>query len=303
MQNYISPILYKDEKVIFIVIDCLRLDQWKAMEKILCNFFKIKTDSYLSIIPTATPFSRNSIFSGMFPNEISKNFPDKWKSIEDNINGMNSHESDFLRFFLDCNGFKNKTMKYTKILTYKDGDKFSKRINEYKNIDLLALVINFVDILGHSRSESNILKEMIPNESAYRQAICTWLQSSWLMDVFEVIGSWETTVILTSDHGSIRVNKPIQIKGDRSTSDGLRYKYGKNLYVSSKNGFKINSLDMYKLPVLNKCSEYVISLNNYYYLYPNNFNKFISRFDNSFQHGGISIEEMIVPIVSLKAKQ
>jgi hypothetical protein len=193
-------------------------------------------------------------------------------------------------------------MNYTKVITPEDGQKFANHINEYKNTNLLALVVNFVDMLGHSRSESNVLKEMIPDESAYRKVVCSWMEQSWLKDVFEQISEWDKTVILTSDHGSIRVKKPVQVKGDRETSDGIRYKYGKNLHVSSKVAMKIDSPSNFRLPVIDGATDYILSKDEYYFLYPNNYNRFARRYENSFQHGGISMDEMIVPVGILTGK-
>jgi len=302
LDEYVMPLLQEDRDVVLIVIDCLRVDQWKSLEKILYGSFNIKTDFHLSLLPTATPFSRNAIFSGLFPDEFPKKFPNEWGKMIRDKTSMNRYESEFLSAYLTRNNLSHVSMKYTKIITPRDGQKFGSHINEYKSTKLLALVVNFVDMLGHSRSDSNVLKEMIPDESAYRKAVCSWMEQSWLKDVFEQISQWDKTVIVTSDHGSIRVKKPVQVKGDRDTSTGMRYKYGKNLHVSSKVAMKIDSPSEFRLPVIDGATDYLISKDEYYFLYPNNYNRFARRYENSFQHGGISMDEMIVPVGILTGK-
>jgi len=301
--KHVAPYLENNRDVVFILIDCLRFDQWKSLENILLSKFDIETSSYLSLLPTATPFSRNAIFSGLYPDEIPKLFPDEWKEMLIDEKSMNGFEKKFLRDFLDRNNFKSTSMNYTKITSHKDGDKFASRINEYKNTNLLALVINFVDVLGHSRSESNVLKEMIPNESAYRKIICSWLEQSWLKKVFEQISQWDKTVVLTSDHGSIRVKKPVKIKGDKNTSSGIRYKFGKNLNISSKYAMKIDTPENFRIPAIKGAKDFIFAKSEYFFLYPNDYNKYLKRYKNSFQHGGISMDEMIIPIAILNRKK
>ena len=278
------------------------VEHLKNYAEYVVNLFNIKTEFHLSLLPTATPFSRNAIFSGLYPDEFPKEFPDQWGKMIRDETSMNRYESEFLKSYLQRNNLSQISMNYTKFVNPEDGQKFANHINEYKNTNLLALVVNFVDMLGHSRSESNVLKEMIPDESAYRKAICSWMEQSWLKDVFEQISEWDKTIILTSDHGSIRVKKPVQVKGDRETSDGIRYKYGKNLHVSSKVAMKIDSPANYRLPVIDGATDYILSKDEYYFLYPNNYNRFARRYENSFQHGGISMDEMIVPVGILTGK-
>ena len=225
----ITSKLNNDEKIVLIIMDCLRADQMKAMTSQLANIFHLNSDYYLSILPTATPYSRNAIFSGLFPNQLQEKYTDIWSEMWQDEHSMNRYEDTFLRDQLNRMGFESKSTHYHKVVTYEEGNKLETRIGEFKEVDLLALVVNFVDILGHSRSESDILQEMVPDESAYRNAICAWLENAWLMNVLEEISTWGHTVILTSDHGSTRVTKPVQIKGDRLTSTGIRYKYGQNI--------------------------------------------------------------------------
>ena len=167
---------------------------------------------------------------------------------------------------------------------------------------MLVLVVNFVDILGHSRSESTILQEMVPDESAYRKAICAWLENAWLMDVLKHISTWGRTVFITSDHGSKRVNKAVQIKGDMDTSTGIRYKYGRNLNLPKKVGIRITDTRTYLLPDHGMNTDYIIAKGGHYFVYPNEYHRFAKKYQNSFQHGGISLEELLIPIAIMKGK-
>ena len=300
--KFINPKLINDEKVVLIVLDCLRYDQWKAMTPILSHLFHIQTDHMLSILPTATPYSRNAIFSGLYPNELQLKYREIWDDMWQDEISMNRYEKIFLRDQMDRDGFENKSMKYIKISQYTQGNKLENRINDYKGIDLLALVINFVDILGHSRSKSKVLQEMVPDESAYRKAVCSWLENTWIIKVLEELSSWGHKIILTSDHGITKVNKPIKVKADRETSVGVRYKYGKNIKVNNKAGIIINDPASFKLPIHDTNSNYIIAKGNYFFVYPNDYNKFVKIYKNSFQHGGVSLEEMVLPIAIMEGK-
>ena len=302
LNKFVKPLLINDKDVVLVVIDCLKFDQWKMIKESLAPFYIINTKQHLSILPTATPYSRNAIFSGKYPIDIQHHFPDEWEKMHNDENKLNSFEDYFLNQYLEANNLANKSTHYSKLTTHTQGQKFYNRINEYKNINLLSMVVNFVDILGHSRSESNLLKEMIPDEIAYRRAINDWFKNSWLLDSLIKISKWDKTVIITSDHGSLRVKKPIKIKADRKTSTGIRYKYGKNLNISSKNAITITDLEKYKLSKQENNECFIIAKDDYFFLYPNNYNRFVKRFQNSFHHGGISLDEMIVPIGILECK-
>ena len=167
---------------------------------------------------------------------------------------------------------------------------------------MLALVVNFVDFLGHSRSESKILQEMVPDESAFRKAVCAWLENGWLMDVLKQISTWGHTVFITSDHGSTQVNKAVQIKGDKETSTGIRYKYGRNLNLPEKAGIRITDPGRFFLPDHGMNTDYIIAMGRYFFVYPNEYHRFANRYKNSFQHGGISMEEMIIPMATMKGR-
>ncbi len=298
--NFLHPIINNNQKLIFIIIDCLRLDQWKQISQFLSDSFRIVEDHHISVIPTATPFARNAIFSGLFPSEIKENYPEIWNRMYSEKK-LNHYEDVFFKKLLEKKHI-NKSFHYSKISDYNEGEKFLNKLNDYKNIDILSIVVNFVDILGHSRSESNVLKELIPNESAYRKSIVNWFEKSWLKNAMNIFNEWDADIVITADHGNTQVKKPIIVKADHSASLGLRYKYGRNLNIKNQDVLKIeNSID-YKLPSFDMNTQYVISKNNNFFVYKNDYHKYVNMFKNTFQHGGITMEEMIVPVAHLKSK-
>jgi CheY-like chemotaxis protein len=297
--NFVSPILDKDEKVLLIVIDCLRMDQLKTIQDILYPQYNFKIESAFSILPTATPYSRNGIFSGLMPSEIQKRYPAFWKEPSGDESSLNAHESELLRAQLDRKGYSKKSLIYNKILTFKEGKKLENKFSDYKNADVISIVVNFVDMLGHSRSDSDVLKEMVQNESAYREAIGSWFEKSWLNNILNKIRSWDHTIILTSDHGTIRVKKPTRVKADKFASTGIRYKFGRNLKTDSNSSFVISNPGNYFLPVNDLSTNYIIASEQYFYVYPNDYRYYVNKFEDTFQHGGISLDEMIVPVAIL----
>ena len=302
LPQFVQNHLENNEKVVLILMDCLRSDQLKAMTGQLSQVFHLETEYFLSILPSATPYSRNAIFSGYFPCELQGRYPDLWPKMWNNEKSMNQFEEQFLKDYLTQNSLGSKSVHYHKILSYDEGNKLASRIGEYKEIDILALVVNFVDILGHSRSESKILQEMVPDESAYHKAVCAWLENGWLMDVLKQISTWGHTVFITSDHGSTQVNKAVQIKGDKETSTGIRYKYGRNLNLPEKAGMRITDPGRFFLPNHGMNTDYIIAKGGYFFVYPNEYHRFAKRYQNSFQHGGISLEELLIPIAIMKGK-
>ena len=300
--TYLKPILNNNRKLVFIIIDCLRLDQWKMISKLLNQDFIIKEDFHTAIIPTATPFARNAIFSGLLPNSLKQEYPDIWKKMfyENQLNGF---ENILFEKLLSKNNFNHLNHKYLKISDFKSGKKFLNKVNDYKNTDILNIVVNFVDILGHSRSESQVLSELIPNESAYRKAIYNWFENSWLYEALSVIKNWDDVdIVITSDHGNTGIDKPQLVKGDNSTSMGIRYKYGRNLRVNQKHIFKINKPLEYNLPTFDVNTEYIIAQDSSYFVYNNDYHKYVNMYKNTFQHGGISMDEMIVPLIHMSKK-
>lgn len=296
------PIIKSDKQIIFIIIDCLRLDQWKIISELLYPHFTIKEDYCMSIIPTATPFARNAIFSGLLPNDLKNEENDIWNKMF-NENKLNGYEDILFKKLLSKNNLDNISNAYIKISDFSSGKKLLNKIKDYKNINILNIVVNFVDILGHSRSESKVLSELIPNDSAYRQAIFNWFNNSWLYEILTIIKSWtDTEIIITSDHGNTKIDKPLLVRGDQSTSMGVRYKYGRNLRVDTKHVLKISNPIEYNLPMFDVNTEYIIARNGIYFVYNNDYHKYVNMYKNTFQHGGISMDEMILPLIQLSPK-
>ena len=295
------PIIKNNKQLILIIIDCFRYDQWKMISSLFKPYYNINEGQHYSVLPTATPFARNAIFSGLLPIELKNNEPDLWKKMF--IEGeYNNHEESLFNRALKRNNLNSKTFSYIKISDYANGRKFYNRINDYKSADILGVVVNFVDILGHTRSESQVIKELIPNEAAYRQSILNWFQNSWLKECMNEFVNWDADIVITSDHGNTIVNKPVVVKADQSASKGVRYKYGRNLNLSSKGSLKIKKPELYGLPKFDINTEYIISNESNFLVYSNQYHKYVKMYNGSFQHGGISLDEILVPLIHLKKK-
>lgn len=304
VRKYVKPLLEKGERTIFLVIDNLRLDQWLTIEPLLRDYFRITRDYYFSILPTATPYSRNAIFSGLYPLEIEERLPDLWRDgSEDDDQSRNRKErqlldQQLLRLELEI----KPEPKYIKIIDISEARNVEKRIKEYAGLPLVSIVLNFVDILAHSRSNSAVIKEMIPNEAAFRSMTRSWFEHSHIYGALKEIANFGSKVIITSDHGSIRGLRVAKVIGDRETSTSLRYKYGRNLKVDPKHAFIIRDPRRYKLPARGVNTDYLIAKEDYYFVYPTNYNYYRNFYHDSFQHGGISMEEVILPVMSLEPK-
>ncbi len=300
--KYIIPHIQKNEKTILVIIDCMRVDQWFMLEPFFYEWFNIEKEYYFSVLPTATPFSRNAIFSGLFPSEIGKRYPQYW-ALNDNEESLNKYEKELLELQLGRHNIpKNKDVRYVKVMNNEDARTLEKNIANYLSADVLAIVINFVDILAHSRSDLPILKEIAPNEAAYRSLTSSWFEHSPFMSIFRKIAETSATTYITSDHGSVRGLHGTKVIGDRETSTSLRYKYGRSLKVDKKHAAIIKNPEDWKLPAKGVNTNYIIAKEDYYFVYPNNYHKFLSHYKDSFQHGGISMEEVILPLVKLEGK-
>ena len=305
VEKYVLPQLKNfDGPLFFFVIDCLRLDQWLVMEKHLVELFKISKDYYYSILPTATPYSRNSLFAGLFPSEIEKHYPDLWTSMADDENSMNKYEKDLLQLQLNRKKISlNNELKYVKIIDPEVGRSFEQNVLSHKKTHLMAVVVNFLDMIAHGRSDSDILKEIAPDESAYRSLTNSWFQHSSLLSTFRAIATIpKARIVLTTDHGSIRTLRGAKVLGDREASPNLRFKFGRNLKVDDKHAIFIKSPNDYKLPKRGLTISYIISKEDFYFVYPTDYHKYLSHYKDSFQHGGISMEEMILPVVTMESK-
>ena len=297
----VFPLLDKSEKVFLIVIDNFRYDQWKMLAHDIGDMYDIDEELYMSILPTATQYARNAIFSGLMPNKIAEMFPDLWVD-EDEEEGKNLNEEPLIQTQLK-RFRRHNSFSYHKINDSVGADKFLDRYNELKDNDLNVLVINFIDMLSHARTESKMVRELANNESAYRSITQSWLRHSVLSDLFQLLAQSNYKIIITTDHGSIRASKPIKIVGDRNTNTNLRYKLGKNLGYNSKDVFVIKEPHQAQLPAPNLSTSYVFAGNDSFFAYPNNYNYYVSYYKDTFQHGGISMEEMLIPLITLTPRK
>jgi len=288
-------------KTFFILIDNLRYDQWRILSPIIGEYFNIEEESlYYSILPTTTAYARNSIFSGMLPSDMEKYHPQLWKGEEDE-EGKNLHEEDFLKKQIEKNKLNIKA-SYNKIITNSQGKTLVDNFKNLMNNDLNVIVYNFVDMLSHARTDMQMIRELAPDEAAYRSITKSWFMHSPLLDLIKRVADVKGRLIITTDHGTIRVKRPFKIIGDKNVNTNLRYKQGKNLSFEGDDVFEARKPEKLFLPKPNISTSYVFAVEDYFFAYPNNYNYYVSYFKDTFQHGGISMEEMIIPYISLKSK-
>lgn len=300
--NKIFPLLDKKEKVFLIVVDNFRYDQWKMLAKEIGDMFDIDENLYMSILPTATQYARNAIFSGLMPTQIAQMFPELWVD-EDEEEGKNLNEAPLIQTQLDRYRRSNTKFSYHKVNDSTGADKLLQQFSQLEDNDLNVVVINFIDMLSHARTESKMVRELANNESAYRSITLSWFRHTVLSDLFKRLAESDYTIVLTTDHGSIRASRPIKIVGDRNTNTNLRYKLGKNLKYNAKEVFAIKEPQKAHLPSPNLSTSYVFATGDTFFAYPNNYNYYVSYYKDTFQHGGISLEEMLIPLVTLKRKK
>lgn len=300
MEDYVFPHLEGDNPTLFFVIDCLRYDQWLVFENLLTDFYSIDTDFYYSILPTATPFSRNAIFAGLFPLQIQEMYPDLWVQ-DDDETSLNQYEPELMKKQLARAGL-NINPKYEKILDADQGKKITDNILNYTQSPLSTFVYNFIDTLVHSRSDSKILKEIAPDVPAFRSLTKTWFEHSSLYEIFKILAEEEVNIVVTSDHGAVRALRDTKVFGDRETSTSLRYKFGRNLNADEDVTITVEDPKSYKLPTPGIVNNYLIAKENYYFVYPTNYHRYQNRYQDTFLHGGASMEEMILPVVTMRPK-
>ena len=297
----VFPLLNNGEKVFLIVIDNFRYDQWRIIAQEIGNLFDIDEEMYMSILPTATQYARNAIFSGLMPSKIAEMFPELWVD-EDEEEGKNLNEEPLIRTQIE-RFRRHNTFSYHKINGTAGGEKIVERLNELLRNDLNVIVVNFIDMLSHARTESKMVRELANTESAYRSITLSWFQHSVMSELLRKLSETDCKVIITTDHGSIRASKAVKIGGDRNTNTNLRYKLGKNLNFSSKDVFVIKDPRKAQLPAPNLSTAYVFATGNSFFAYPNNYNYYVSYYKNTFQHGGISMEEMLIPLITLTSRK
>lgn len=301
LTTWVIPELKKNNKVLLIVIDCMRLDQWQLVEPLLAEFYDIERHHYMSIIPSATPFARNALFSGLFPDEIHRVYPDNYTGGREG--SLNRLEDKMLVDNLSRHGLRfDKPIKYAKVYDNTEGEKLLKRVSDYYDSPMVAMVFNFLDILAHGRSNNVILKEMAGTESAFRSLMKSWFEHSPLFGILKSFASRDYTVVITTDHGSILCQKGTLAHGRKDTSTNLRYKYGDNLKADPKDSVLIKNPEEWRLPSFSLATTYLIAKEDFYFVYPNNYNEMVRLFHNSFQHGGISIEELVCPLAIMRPK-
>ena len=294
---YVAPELRKKDKpIVFIVIDNLRYDQWKAFESLINNHYKLEKEvSYFSILPTATQYARNAIFSGLTPLEMEQKFPQYWKNDVDE-GGKNQFEAEFLTEQLKRLGLNIK-QEYYKITNFAAGKKLADNFKSLKGNDLTTIVYNFVDMLSHAKTEMDVVKELASNDKAYRSLTVSWFKNSPLLEMIQQSQQQGFRLILTTDHGTINCKNPTKVIGDKNTSLNLRYKTGKSLTYEEKDVFAVKDPKKIGLPALNMSSSFIFAKNDLFLAYVNNYNHYVSYYRNTYQHGGISLQEMVIPFL------
>jgi CheY-like chemotaxis protein len=289
-----------ERPVVFLLVDCMRYDQWLEFERLLYPLYDVEKDWHYSLLPTATPYSRNAIFAGLLPAEIARRYPDLWQHDTGDEGSLNQHEERLLLELLQRKHKGDARVRYEKIVSSEAGQALT--ATDLVQHDLAAVVVNFVDILAHSRSDSSILKEIAPDERAYRALTRTWFEHSWLLRLFEDLARLDVDIIVTTDHGVVRSLHATKVIGDRDTSTSLRYKHGRNLKADEKHAIFVKNPEAYGLPRTGINENYIFAKEDYYFVYPTNYHRYLNQYMDTFQHGGASLEEMVLPVITLRPR-
>lgn len=294
--RWVAPALREGRRVTFIVIDCMRLDQWLTVEPLLRPYFDIALQHHVSILPTATPYSRNAIFSGLFPEEIRKQHAEFWQEGPGDERSKNRYERQLLDAQLARLGLDLKPTKYLKVYNADEANNVRRNIATLRDTQLVAIVFNFLDMLAHGRSESDLLKELAPDESAFRSVMRSWFLHSALFDVLKFLAKQDGLLIVTTDHGAVLSRRSALVYGNRETSTNLRFKFGNNLSCEARQAIHVKDPARFRLPADGAHKTYIIAKEDFYFVYPTRFHEYENKYRGSFQHGGISLEEMILPV-------
>jgi hypothetical protein len=301
MRSKILPVVDSNSKTTLLLIDNFRYDQWRVISPMLHSLYNVVTDeNYCSILPTATQYARNAIFAGLMPLAIDKLMPNKWLN-DNEEGGKNMYEEDFLRRQLQQCG-KEYRLSFDKLVRPEAGRKLIDNIRRVYDADFSVIVYNFLDILSHARTETEIIRQLTEDDASFRSLTRSWFEHSELFVLLKMLAERGHTVIITSDHGTVRVDNPIRVQGDKETSANLRYKTGRNLAYNYKEVYEITKPEQIQLPQSNLSSSYIFAYNHDFFVYNNDANRHIRYYRDTFQHGGISMEEMIVPFIVLQPK-
>ena len=302
VRRKVAPLMQTEKPTYMILIDNLRYDQWKVIEPSVSEYFVLdKDEMYTSILPTSTQYARNAIFAGLLPSELQKRHPSMWKNDQDK-GGKNMYEEEFLLDNLQMLGKGSAKVSYTKITNLDAGRKTVAKIPNMQSNSLNVIVYNFVDMLSHARTDMKVIKELADDDAAYRSLTSSWFSHSPLKDIMKQIAKQDANIVITTDHGTINVKKPSRVIGDRDVNTNLRYKQGKNLNFNHSDVFQMDNPLEYFLPIQNVSSKYIFAKEDMYFVYQNNYNQFVNLYKNTYQHGGISMEEMLLPVITLRSK-
>jgi hypothetical protein len=302
-ETWVAPEIERSKQVFWIVIDCMREDQLRMIEPLLEQFYHLDRRRYWSLLPTATPYARNALFAGLYPLDIAEGYPNWWIGSASHEGSRNAHEGDLLEELVKRLGSPAAgNCRYYKVSDERDTDVLHRNLGSLGDVRLVAGVYNFLDIMAHGRSQNRILKELAPDEAAFRSLMRSWFEHSKLYDVLRSLARRDCTVVLTTDHGSKLCKRAVQIRGNKDTSSNVRYKFGDNLGVDDEKVYFMKDPEKFRLPPQSTIENYAITTDNYYLVYPTNFHEYERLYRDSFQHGGISLEEMMCPFLVMRPR-
>ena len=303
LDKFVLPHVQQGKQVFFIVIDCMRLDQWRMIEPLLAPLFDIETELYYGILPSATGYARNALFSGLFPKEIAERHPQYWAETSESATSTNRHEKQLLELKLERDGLYLKPPpRYFKIFDARGGEEYRQRVASFDRVSLATLVVNFLDVLTHERSQSDVLQQIAPDERAFRSLMESWFKNSDLFHIFEIMAEKDAVVVVTTDHGSVLCDRVSKAFGNRDTTTSLRFKVGERIDGNPEEAVRIDDPAMYQLPADYSGKNYLLAKEDYYFVYPTEFNAYRRQLKGGFQHGGISMQELLIPCATLRPR-